>query len=212
MPGPSASPHPSRRPDLRHPVPPERLPAVQPAELLAAWSLARRAAALQLWGPPRLLRFDRPSGDATEIAIADADAGCWAEAIDTAIGLGNLPGLALCLRLLALVEVLARVPALARCSMSPRTARPVPVPSMPRPTAARCGARFDEAAIRRRLSNRLPPGAAERRRTAPEGTHERLRPAAPARDPTRRWACCQGGSRRAGVGGLAAVPAAAATL
>jgi hypothetical protein len=150
------------------PVPPERLPAVQPAELLAAWSLARRAAALQLWGPPRLLRFDRPSGEATEIAIADADAGCWAEAIDTAIGLGTLPGLALCLRLLALIEVLARVPALA--PLFDVTADGIDLHPALLDAAANlpldAGARFDEAAIRRLLSNRLPPGAAERRRIA----------------------------------------------
>jgi len=150
------------------PVPPERLPAVQPTELLSAWSLARRGAAQRLWGPPRLLRFARPGGEATEIAIADADAGAWAEAIDAAIGLGTLPGLALCLRLLALVEVLARVPALA--PLFDVSAEGIELHPALLDAAATlpldAGARLDESAIRRLLSRRLPPGAADRRRIA----------------------------------------------
>ena len=150
------------------PLPPERLPPVAPADLLAAWSLARRAAALELWGPPRLLRFDRPDGEATEIAIADADAGCWAEAIDEGYDLQSLPGLALCLRLLALVEVLARVPALA--PLFEVTPDGIELHPALLEAAAKlpldAGARFDESAIRRLLSRRLPPGAADRRRIA----------------------------------------------
>ncbi|MCB4820995.1 hypothetical protein [Roseicella aerolata] len=147
------------------PIPPEHLPPVPPAELLSAWSLARRAAALELWGPPRLLRFARPGGDSTELAIADADAGCWAEAIDNEVGLGTLPGLALCLRLLALVEVLARVPALAPLfDVTPdgidlHPALLEAAASMPLDAVAR----FDEAGLRRLLSQRLPPGADRRR-------------------------------------------------
>lgn len=147
------------------PLPPEGLPPVPPADLLSAWSLARRAAAMDLWGPPRLLRFARPGGEATEIAIADADAGCWVEAIDTAVGLGTLPGLALCLRLLALVEILARVPALAPLfDVTPEGIDLHPAlldaaATMP----LDAGARFDEEAIRRLLSARLPPGIDRRR-------------------------------------------------
>ncbi|MDO9708322.1 hypothetical protein [Paracraurococcus lichenis] len=147
------------------PIPPERLPAVEAADLLAAWSLARRAAGLELWGPPRLLRFARPDGEATEIAIADADAGCWAEAVDAGYGLATLPGLALCLRLLALVEVLGRVPALAPLfDVGPDgiDLHPALLDAAARlPLDA--GARFDEAAIRRLLSDRLPPRADRRR-------------------------------------------------
>jgi hypothetical protein len=147
------------------PVPPERLPAVPPAELLSAWSLARRAAALHLWGPPRLLQFPRPDGDSTEIAIADADAGCWAEAIDAAVGLGTLPGLALCLRLLALVEVLGRVPALS--PLFDVTPDGIELhPALVDAAAAMPldgGARFDETVLRRLLSRRLPQGGDRRR-------------------------------------------------
>ncbi|MBK1662564.1 hypothetical protein [Paracraurococcus ruber] len=149
------------------PLPPERLPAVRPADLLSAWSLARRAAALEMWGPPRLLRFARPEAEVTEIAIADADAGCWAEAVDSGFGLGSLTGMALCLRLLALVEVLARVRALAPLfdvtteGIDLHPALLDAAASMP----LDAGARFDEAAMRRLLSRRVAPGP-ERRRIA----------------------------------------------
>jgi hypothetical protein len=96
----------------RIPIPPEHLPSVAPAALLAAWALARQAANAGHWGPPRHLVFARADGSPTEIAIVDADAGAWAEAVDAAIGLGSLEGLALCLRLLALVEMLGREPKL----------------------------------------------------------------------------------------------------
>ena len=84
----------------RIPIPPEHLPSVAPA------------ADAGHWGPPRHLVFARADGSPTEIAIVDADAGAWAEAVDVAIGLGSLEGLALCLRLLALVEMLGREPKL----------------------------------------------------------------------------------------------------
>ena len=96
----------------RVPLSPERLPAVAPEALVSAWALARQAADSGHWGPPRHLVFARDDGAPTEIAIADADAGAWAEAVDAAVGLGNLAGLALCLRLLALIEVLGREPRL----------------------------------------------------------------------------------------------------
>lgn len=94
-------------------LPPDRLPAVTPRALLAAWDAARDAAAGHLWGPERVLVFHRPGAEPTRIAIADPDAGCWAEAVDRLADLGTLQGLALCLRLLALVEVMGRAPWLA---------------------------------------------------------------------------------------------------
>jgi len=147
------------------PVPPEALPAVPPGELLSAWAIARRAADLHLWGPPRLLVFARPGAEPTEIAIADPDASAWAEAIDAAIGLGSLPGLALCLRLLALVEVLTRAPTLAPLfDVTPdgidlhpdllTAAAMMPLDS---------GARFDEAGLRGLVSRPLPMRSARRR-------------------------------------------------
>lgn len=168
-------------------VPPQRLPAVPPGDLLAAWALARRAAALRRWGRPRVLLFrpaakegtDPPApvapsrgtstqvapartapgpGAPTRITIADRDAGAWAEAIDSAVGLDTLPGLALCLRLLALVEVLTRADWLD----SLYDVTPTGIDLHPSLLAAAAAmplddaARFDEAGLRRLLSRSTP--------------------------------------------------------
>jgi hypothetical protein len=147
------------------PVPPEALPDVPPGELLSAWTLARRAAALRQWGPRRVLVFPRPDGARTEIAIADPDAGCWAEAIDRATGLDSLPGLALCLRLLALIELLTRARALA--GFFDVTAEGIDLhPSLLAAAATvplNAAARFDESRVTRLLSRTLTDGGARRR-------------------------------------------------
>lgn len=80
------------------------LPPVQPSALESAWDAARASAEAGLWGPARLIAFE----DGVEIALTDADAACWAEAMARRQGLNSLTDLALCLRLLALVEVLGR--------------------------------------------------------------------------------------------------------
>jgi hypothetical protein len=80
------------------------LPAVLPSALEAAWEAARASAEAGLWGPARLMAFQ----DGVEIALTDADAACWAEAMARRQGLNSLTDVALCLRLLALVEVLGR--------------------------------------------------------------------------------------------------------
>jgi len=92
---------------------PEALPPVRPAALLAAWDVARDGATAQRWGRHRRLHFARTGAAPTDLAIADRDAAAWAEAIDAAVGLDSLAGLALCLRLLALVDVLTRAAWLA---------------------------------------------------------------------------------------------------
>ncbi|WP_240048227.1 hypothetical protein [Crenalkalicoccus roseus] len=144
------------------PLPPERLPAVPPAELLVAWDLARQAARLHRWGPRRELLFVRAGGEVTRITIADSDAGCWAEAIDAARGLGTLSGLSLCLRLLALVEVLTRAPWLS--GLFDVTTEGIDLhPALLRAAATMpldAGARFDEGGLRRLLSRPLPWGSA----------------------------------------------------
>jgi hypothetical protein len=146
------------------PFPPERLPPVPPHELLAAWELARSAAGRRRWGTPRTLVFPRPGGPPTEMAIADRDAGAWAEAIDRAVGLHTVGGLSLCLRLLALVEVLARVRWLA--ALFAVTPGGIDLhPSLLSAAAAMPldgGARFDESGLHRLLSRSLPPGGASR--------------------------------------------------
>lgn len=91
------------------------------------------------------------------LELADPDARCWAGAVDTTVGIHTRYGLSLCLRLLALVDLLARAgwasgvlrfapdgaelhPALLRAAASvPLTAE----------------ARFDEAGFRAFLGRRL---------------------------------------------------------
>jgi hypothetical protein len=159
------------------PMAPQSLPPVTPRALLDAWDTARDAlraaerqhhhpafdplwpdAGLSRWAPPRTLVF-RPSGggEPTELAIADRDAGAWADAIDSAYGLESLHGMTLCLRLLALVEALARLPWLAPMfTVSPSGIRLDPellaaAATMPLDGAAR----FDEGGLKRILSRPL---------------------------------------------------------
>jgi len=145
---------------LRHevPVPPERLPGVSGRDLLAAWEAAREAAAAQAWGAPRAISFRRADGAVTELVIADEDARCWAAAVDGTVGLDSLHGIALCFRLLALIEVMATAPwarglftishdgAEIHAALVAAAAR---IPLAP-------DARFDHAALRAMLAGALP--------------------------------------------------------
>lgn len=140
------------------PLPPEALPAVSPTALLAAWDAARDHAHAGKWGPARKLLFRRPDGSAAVLSIADRDARCWAEAVDRRADLATLPGLALCLRLLALVEVMGRSAWMA--GLFAVTANGVELhPSLLRAAAALPldqGARFDAEELRGLLSRALP--------------------------------------------------------
>jgi hypothetical protein len=142
------------------PLAPEALPPVHPRALEAAWDAARAAAAAERWGPPRRLLFRRPDGEAQELLLADADAACWAEAVDAAQDLSTLPGLATCLRLLALVEVMTRARWLA--GLYSLTAEGIELhPTLLRAAAAMpldAAARFDETGLRRLLSRPIPSG------------------------------------------------------
>ncbi|MBV9784101.1 MAG: hypothetical protein JO264_09800 [Acidisphaera sp.] len=89
-------------------LPPEALPPVRGRDLAAAWDAARQAARAQAWGVARCFRFRRTDGSYTEIALADRDASCWAGAVDRTVGMHSSYGLSLCLRLLALIDLLAR--------------------------------------------------------------------------------------------------------
>jgi hypothetical protein len=88
-------------------LPPKALPPVRQRDLSAAWEAARAAATAENWGAPRFFRFCRADGSSTDLALADPDACCWAGAVDGTVGMGTSYGLSLCLRLLALVDLLA---------------------------------------------------------------------------------------------------------
>lgn len=89
---------------------PEALPPVQARDLERAWDQARTAAIAAVDGPPLLFRFRSGADEACDLALTDTDARCWARAVDAASGLDTLAGLSVCLRLLALVELMGRVP------------------------------------------------------------------------------------------------------
>jgi hypothetical protein len=92
---------------------PRALPPVRMRDLAASWDGAREAALaqggahFQDWGPARAFRFALPDGTVTDLALTDADAGVWVAAVDRMLGIANPYGLSVCLRLLALVDLLA---------------------------------------------------------------------------------------------------------
>ena len=89
-------------------LPPPELPPVRARDLEAAWDAARESAVRADWDVPRLFRFRGADGEpATELALADQDACCWAGAVDRTLGLASAYGISVCLRLLALVDLLA---------------------------------------------------------------------------------------------------------
>ena len=135
-------------------LPPEALPSVCKRDLERAWHAAREAALMELQGAVRGFRFNRPDGSHTDLALADPDASCWVGAVDRMVGIANAPGLSLCLRLLALIDLLARAPwarslfHLARdgAEFHPALLRTAASQPLTR------DARFDEAGFRARLS------------------------------------------------------------
>lgn len=138
---------------------PEDLPAIRARDLDHAWHAARGAALDRHWGECRGFRFRRANGAVTEFVLADPDATCWAGAVDRLAGLATAQGVSLCVRLLALVDLLARAPWLAAlcriardgAELDPRLLRlAAAAPLSPE-------ARFDEAAFRRALAPALSP-------------------------------------------------------
>jgi hypothetical protein len=150
--------------------PPEALPPVTTRDLLAAWDAAREAAADACWGAARLFRFRRGDGSFTDLALADQDACCWAGAVDGTTGMQSAYGLSLCLRLLALVDLLAHA-AWTHGLVSLRAGGTDLHPALVR-AAARAPltaeARFDEQILRGDLvalpadSNRAPTSVGSR--------------------------------------------------
>lgn len=87
---------------------PTDLPPVLGRDLLRAWEQAREAARRAIWSVARIFRFQAPDGTTTDLALQDEDARCWAGAVDRSLGIQTGYGLSVCLRLLALVDLLAR--------------------------------------------------------------------------------------------------------
>lgn len=140
-------------------LPPELLPAVRARDLTVAWDLARDAAEADAWGVGRCFSFRRADGTTCDLALSDEDACCWAGAVDALASIGTSYGLALCLRLLALVDLLGRTQCLSHLFRLAR-GRPTLHPAL-LATAAYVpldrDARFDEALFRARLATVAPP-------------------------------------------------------
>ena len=135
-------------------LPPEALPPVRGRDLAAAWDAARDAASDAAWGAGRLFRFRRPDGSVTDLALSDEDARCWAGAVDGTVGMQTSYGLSLCLRLLALVDLLARAPWTAPLFHIDRTGTALhpALLSTAATVALTADARFDENGFRARLA------------------------------------------------------------
>jgi hypothetical protein len=139
-------------------LPPEELPAVRGRDLEVAWDAARSAALSGRFGSARGFRFLRQDGSVTDLALADRDARCWAGAVDGTVGMHNSYGLSLCLRLLALVELLARAAWASRFFHLGRDGARLD-PSLVRTAASApltAEARFDEQYFLRQLKAHLP--------------------------------------------------------
>ena len=91
--------------EVRHGL--AELPPVPSRQLQAAWEVARDAARGCVWDEERAFRFTSQDGGWTGLRLHDPHARCWAGAIDRAVGLRTLTGLSICLRLLALIDLLA---------------------------------------------------------------------------------------------------------
>lgn len=135
-------------------LPPEELPPVHRRDLERAWYAARDAALSDRWGVVRGFRFRREDGTYSDLALADRDACCWAGAVDYTVGLRNSYGLSVCLRLLALVDLLARVRwADSLCLLQRDGAELHPVLLRAAATTPlTADARFDETGFRGRLA------------------------------------------------------------
>jgi hypothetical protein len=135
-------------------LPPEALPSVCKRDLERAWYAAREAALAERQGVVRGFRFNRPDGSHTDLALADRDARCWVGAVDRTVGIAHAPGLSLCLRLLALIDLLARAPwarSLLHLARDGAEFHPALLKAAASQPLTR-DARFDEAGFRVRLS------------------------------------------------------------
>lgn len=86
--------------------PPSALPCVSRRDMEAAWEAAQAGGAP---APPlRKFCFAVPQGAPVELVVADRDAAAWAAAVERWAGLSTPHGVSVCLRLLALVALMAQ--------------------------------------------------------------------------------------------------------
>lgn len=159
-------------------LPPEALPTVYKRDLELAWYAARDAAIADHRGAVRAFRFNRPDGSHTDLALADRDASCWVSAVDRTVGLATTRGMSLCLRLLALIDLLAHA-AWARPLFHLARDGAEFHPALLRAAASQPltqDARFDEAGFRLRLSRFATGFQLEAPPAAGQAANDQLRP------------------------------------
>jgi hypothetical protein len=134
---------------------------VRARDLAAAWDAARAAALDARWGAARLFRFCRADGTSLDLALGDPDACCWAGAVDGTVGMGHAYGLSVCMRLLALVDLLARAPWAGQLVALRRDGAAIAPVLLQAAATLRLGhdGRFDEQAFRSQVARPLPAAA-----------------------------------------------------
>jgi hypothetical protein len=86
------------------------LPAVTKRDLEQAWEAAREAALAAAPPARHVFRFARHEAPPLDLALNDKDAASWAGAVDRIADLSTAHGISVCLRLLALVELMGSTP------------------------------------------------------------------------------------------------------
>ena len=145
-------------------LPPEAMPPVTIRDLEQAWDAARTAALSSSGAARRQFSFRGADGRIATFDLDDGDARRWAGAVDRVSGLATLGGSSLCLRLLALIDLLARSPWAFGFMTSKRDGARLDRALLRAAAHADLTeeARFDEASLRRILPARPAHRAGDR--------------------------------------------------
>jgi len=96
------------RGEILHLVPHQAaaLPSVARRDLELAWEASRAASHHAPATETRLIRFSQPERPPLDLILNDSDAASWAAAIGGIVDLSTAYGISVCLRLLALVDLM----------------------------------------------------------------------------------------------------------
>ncbi len=91
------------------PYPPAQLPPVTKRDLEQAWEAARAGALAARTASAKIhgFRFHAEAAPPLDLVITDTDAASWAGAIDSIANLSTAYGISICLRLMALFQLMA---------------------------------------------------------------------------------------------------------
>jgi hypothetical protein len=145
-------------------LPPEAMPPVTIRDLELAWDAARAAARSTASAAHRQFSFRGADGRVATFDLDDRDARLWAGAVDRVSGLTTLGGISLCLRLLALIDLMANSPWAFGFMIPKRDGARLDRALLRAAARAELteAARFDEASLRRILPDRPVDRAGDR--------------------------------------------------